>query len=251
MKILGIDTASDQVSVAVGNDTHIEAAFHLESSRRHVETLVPAIQLLLQNLGITIHDLSAIAVDLGPGLFTGMRVGISTAQCLATISDLPIIGVDSLHVVAHGVSRLATEELNRVEVVVPVLDARRNQVYWSMFRAESSLNALVPVREPRVGDIEELIEDLLDRGQEALLVGTGAVKYAEQLSSVAQASLVGVRTGITQFTHNPHVPHASSLVALASERMATGRNLGAMSQGNFPTPIYLRAPDAEINWATR
>jgi tRNA threonylcarbamoyladenosine biosynthesis protein TsaB len=211
-----------------------------------VETLVPAIQLLLSNLGITIHDLSAIAVDLGPGLFTGMRVGIATAQCLAAISDLPIIGVDSLYVVAHGVSRLANEELNRVEVVVPVLDARRNQVYWSMFRAESSVNPLVAVREPRVGDIEELIEDLLDRGQEALLVGTGAVKFAEQLSSVVQASLVGNRTGVTHFTHNPHVPHASSLVALAAERIATGHHLGGL-----PEPIYLRAPDAEINWVTR
>jgi len=247
MRILAIDTASDQVSVAVGNHEHIESSFHLESSRRHVETLVPAIELILSNLGVSLHDLSAIAVDLGPGLFTGMRVGIATAQSLAALSDLPIVGIDSLEVVANGVMRLALQELNETEIVVPVLDARRNQVYWSMFRrADLANDPLVALRKPRVGDIEELIEDLLDRGQHATLVGTGAVKYAEQLGAIRDAALVGDRTDIAHFAHNPHVPHASTLLSLASQRLATGKALGGSIK-----PIYLRAPDAEINWVTR
>ena len=103
MKILGIDTSSEQVSVAVGDEESISASFQLASDRRHVESLIPAIELLLRNVGISIHELSAIAVDLGPGLFTGMRVGITTALTLSDIAELPLIGLDSLQVLAHGI----------------------------------------------------------------------------------------------------------------------------------------------------
>ena len=179
MKILGIDTSSEQVSVAVGDEESISASFQLASDRRHVESLIPAIELLLRNVGISIHELSAIAVDLGPGLFTGMRVGITTALTLSDIAELPLIGLDSLQVLAHGVERVALQELDDAEIVVPILDARRNQVYWSMHRINhGSSGALEEIREPRVGEIEELVEDLLDRSQRSVVLGTGAVKYA-------------------------------------------------------------------------
>jgi tRNA threonylcarbamoyladenosine biosynthesis protein TsaB len=134
VRILAIDTASEQVSIAVGTDSNIDASFHIASDRRHVEALVPAIQVVMDNLGLTIHDLSAVAVDIGPGLFTGMRVGLATAQVLASLAEVPLIGVDSLSTVALGIVQVAPAELDEAEVVVPILDARRGQVYWSMFR---------------------------------------------------------------------------------------------------------------------
>ena len=192
MKILGIDTSSEQVSVAVGDEESISASFQLASDRRHVESLIPAIELLLRNVGISIHELSAIAVDLGPGLFTGMRVGITTALTLSDIAELPLIGLDSLQVLAHGIERVALQELDDAEIVVPILDARRNQVYWSMHRIDhASGGSLEEIREPRVGEIEELVEDLLDRSQRSVVLGTGAVKYAASLVEVPDLALLG------------------------------------------------------------
>lgn len=246
MKMLAIDTATEQVSVAVGDATHTDAAIHVASDRRHVEALIPAVQLLLGNLGLTVHDLSAVAVDIGPGLFTGMRVGLTTAQTLADLAEIPLVGIDSLEIVAHGARTVAPVDVDDVDIVVPVLDARRGQVYWSMFRNNfSDTNPLEEVRRPRVGDVAELVEDVMDRGQRALVVGTGAVRYAEQIATCAETVPIGRRSGLVTFPFNPHVPHASVLLALAAARVEAG------SVGGVVEPMYLRPPDAEINWMTR
>jgi len=251
VRILAIDTASEQVSIAVGTDSNIDssfridASFHIASDRRHVEALVPAIQVVMDNLGLTIHDLSAVAVDIGPGLFTGMRVGLATAQALASLADVPVIGVDSLSTVALGIVHVAPAELDEAEVVVPILDARRGQVYWSMFRnTYSATDPLEQVRQPRVGDVDELVEDLMDRGQRSVLLGTGAVRYLEQLREVADAAMIGERSGISTFAFHPHTPNATVLLGLAAQQLAHGLLTPA-------EPMYLRPPDAEINWITR
>lgn len=246
VKVLAIDTATEQVSVAVGDATRVTAAMHVASDRRHVEALVPAIQLLLDNLGLGVHDLSAIAVDIGPGLFTGMRVGMATAQTLADLAEIPLVGVDSLEIVAHGARTVSPVDVDDVDIVVPILDARRSQVYWSMFRNNfSDIDPLEEVRRPRVGDVAELVEDIMDRGQRALVVGTGAQRYAEQIATCPEAVRIGQRSGLESFAFNPDVPHASVLLALAVARVDSG------SIGGNVEPMYLRPPDAEINWTTR
>jgi tRNA threonylcarbamoyladenosine biosynthesis protein TsaB len=244
-RLLAIDTASEQVSIAIGNESAIEAMFSVASDRRHVEALVPAINMAMKNLGLMIHDLGAVAVDIGPGLFTGMRVGLATAQSLASLADIPVVGVDSLSAVARGVMHLVPGELDEAEIVVPVLDARRGQVYWSMFRNTFSVvDPLEQVRAPRVGDVDELVEDLLDRGQRSVVLGTGALRYREELRAVVDTALVGERSGVSNFALSPHVPHASILLGIAAENIARGLHHAA-------EPMYLRPPDAEINWITR
>jgi len=246
VKILAIDTATEQVSVAVGDARRIDAAFSVASDRRHVEALVPAISMLLGNLGLSVHDLSAIAVDVGPGLFTGMRVGLATARTLADLTEVPVVGVDSLSIVAHGALAASQVDVDDADIVLPVLDARRNQVYWSMFRNNfSATDALEEVRRPRVGDVGELVEDIMDRGQRALVVGTGAQRYAEQLATCPETTRMGMRSGLDVFTFDPHVPQATVLLRLAAARVESG------AVGEAAEPVYLRPPDAEINWVTR
>lgn len=246
MKILAIDTATEQVSVAVGDATRIDATFAVASDRRHVEALVPAVSMLLGNLGMTVHDLSAIAVDVGPGLFTGMRVGLATAMTLADIAEVPVVGIDSLTIVAHGALAASPVDVDDADVVLPVLDARRSQVYWSMFRNNfSATNALEEVRRPRVGDVPELLEDIMDRGQRALVVGTGAQRYAEDLATCAETTRMGMRSGLEVFAFDPNVPQAPILLRLAAAKVESGDVGGAVE------PMYLRPPDAEINWVTR
>lgn len=246
MKLLAIDTASEQVSVAIGDASRIDAAFHVASDRRHVEALVPAIELLLRNLGLSVHELSAVAVDVGPGLFTGMRVGIATARTISRMAELPLVGVDSLTAVAFGALQASPADVDGADVVVPVLDARRGQVYWSMFRNNfSSSDPLEAVRQPRVGEVGELVEDIMDRGQRALLVGTGATRYAEELMSCPDVFRMGDVSGLASFAFDPNLPNAAVLLARAAVLVESGAVSSAVE------PMYLRAPDAEINWTTR
>ncbi|MFZ9518425.1 MAG: tRNA (adenosine(37)-N6)-threonylcarbamoyltransferase complex dimerization subunit type 1 TsaB, partial [Ilumatobacteraceae bacterium] len=84
MIVLGIDTATAMVSVAVVNGTTVLASSELRSERRHAEDLTPMVDFVVQRAGLTFGELDAVAVDVGPGLFTGMRVGIASAQALAS-----------------------------------------------------------------------------------------------------------------------------------------------------------------------
>jgi len=98
--ILGIETSVEHVGVALGDYRGVRAHSMLASDRRHAESLTPMIQFVMQQAEVEMSDLSAVAVDVGPGLFTGMRVGIAAAQSIAWALELPMIPVCSLDVVA-------------------------------------------------------------------------------------------------------------------------------------------------------
>ena len=103
MIILGIETAAQQVGCAVGGVEGVFASFHSARGRRHAETLAPAIQFVCDAAGVSFDEISVIAVDVGPGLFTGLRVGIATAKAMAFALRVPMIGLSSLDLLAHQV----------------------------------------------------------------------------------------------------------------------------------------------------
>ena len=115
--ILGIETATAHVSVALGGHEGVIAAFELARDRRHAETLAPAIQFIAAQADVTLAEVGVIAVDIGPGLFTGMRVGLATAKALAQALRVPMIGLSSLDLLAFPLRQ-------RDDVIVPVVDAR-------------------------------------------------------------------------------------------------------------------------------
>src|SRR5918997_3270407 len=103
MLILGIDTATPQVGCAIGGHEGVLASFSSARDRRHAETLVPAIDFVRRAARVELSDIGAIAVDNGPGLFTGLRVGVSTAKAMASALRIPVVGVPSLDLVAFPV----------------------------------------------------------------------------------------------------------------------------------------------------
>ncbi|MCU1376494.1 MAG: peptidase family protein, partial [Actinomycetia bacterium] len=121
MLILGIDTATQQVGCAIGGHEGVLAAYQSAKGRRHAETLVPAIQFLCAQTRIELSEIGAIAVDLGPGLFTGLRVGVATAKAMASALKIPMVGVTSLDLLAFEV-RWSPRR------IVSVVDARRSEV---------------------------------------------------------------------------------------------------------------------------
>lgn len=227
MLILGIETATEQVGVAVGGHEGVIATFQVARGRRHAETLAPAIEFTLRQADIAITELGCIAVDVGPGLFTGMRVGLAAGKALAQALRLPMIGITSLDLLAF-----ACRHTDRL--LVPVIDARKGEVFWAMYRQVPG--GVQQVAAPTVGPVEDLVADLLARSDDTLCVGDGAARYRDEI-------VEGYRCEISEPVH----PSAGALVELAHAK-ALREDWVRPDQIEA---LYLRAPDALINWATR
>ena len=130
MKILAFDTTAKAVTAAICEDGRLLSSYFAELPGVHTtETLLPAIELLLNNANLTLDDMELIAVSAGPGSFTGVRIGVATAKGLAFGRGLPCAGVSSL-------KALASNLLDRDAYVCAAMDARRNQLYYALFKTE-------------------------------------------------------------------------------------------------------------------
>jgi len=225
--ILGIETATEQVGVALGGHEGVIATFEVARGRRHAEILTPAIEFVCRQAGIELEEIGCVAVDVGPGLFTGMRVGLSAAKALALGLRIPMIGISSLDL-------LAFTNRHADRVVVPVIDARKGEVFWAMYRQVPG--GVQQVSPPTVGPVDDLIADLLARSQEVLCVGDGAERYRDDIVEGYHCEISG-----------PVHPSPGALVQLAHARALREDWV----RPDEIEPIYLRAPDAQINWASR
>jgi len=218
--LLAIETATPRCSLALGHAGGVLASFSVDRDRRHVEALAPAITAVMRAAGVALEDLDAVAVDVGPGLFTGMRVGIATAQGLALALGLGVHPVRSLDVLAHPFRHAAVP-------VAAVVDARRGEVFRSLHRAG------VELLPPSCCTPEALAAELAEHGS-CLAVGDGAVRHRAVLEAVA-----GVEVVLSS-------PSAEAALELALADVAGG------ATGLDPAEVqalYLRAPDARANFA--
>lgn len=228
--ILAIETAVECVGVALGDHRGAVAHASVTSDRRHAESLAPMIEFVLAQAGVRPADLAAVAVDTGPGLFTGMRVGIATAQALAWSLEIPLVPVCSLDV-------LACRARTSTDLVATALDARRSEVYWALHKPRPE-GGLARLGEPAVGSPDDLVELLADRAEPVLCIGTGVERHSAAFGALAWAELGGASMA---------TPDASDIVAMAASLLVAD---GTVDPAHVQ-PAYLRAPDAEINWDTR
>lgn len=229
MLILGLDTATVQVSCAVGGHEGVLAATQSSRAKRHAETLVPAIEFTCRQARIELKDVSVVAVDLGPGLFTGLRVGVATAKAMAHALRVPMIGVSSLDLVAFPVR--FTHRL-----IVAAIDARRGELFYGFYRQVPG--GIQRLSEHQVGSPDDLASELLATGEDCLLVGDGALRYREVFEGLNKVDI-----GDEEFAY----PSATSLVMLAHAQALREQFVKPWEL----QPLYLRKPDAEINWSTR
>ena len=229
MLILGIESAGSQIGCAIGGHEGVLASAHTGKGRQHAESLAPQIDFVRRQAGIEFSELGVVAVDVGPGLYTGLRVGISSATTIAHALGIPMIGISSLDLLAfpaRWTSRL----------IVTALDARRGELFTALFRKVPG--GIQRIRDPQVNTPQELLAELMTIEEPALLVGDGALRYQEIFSSIRRVEMA--EQGLAN-------PSARSLVQLAHAQ--------ALREEFVPSwdikPIYLRQPDAEINWKTR
>lgn len=229
MLILGLESATAQVGCAIGGHEGVLASSHSSRGKRHAENLTPAVDFVCRQARVELGEISCVAVDHGPGLFTGLRVGVASGKAIAQALRVPMIAVSSLDLLAFPV-RFTDRR------IAAVIDARRGEVFWAFYR--SVPGGVQREGEPVVGSPDELAADLLARPGETLLVGDGAVRYADRLTA---------RPGVEVAGGDHAYPSARSLVQLAHARAL---------REDWVRPheielLYLRKPDAEINWSMR
>lgn len=230
MLILGIESATDRVGCAIGGHEGVRALHEVTGGRKHAETLTPAIEFVCHQAGVALSELGCIAVDIGPGLFTGMRVGIATAKAMAHALRVPMVGISSLDLLAFPLRHTP-------RTIVAVIDARRGEIYHALYR--QAPGGLQRITEPTVGSVEDLLGMLGVRRDDILLVGDGALRYRDQIAP----ELPKAAFADAWLAH----PSAAPLVQLAHAQALREQFVNQWELA----PLYLRAPDAEINWMTR
>ena len=229
MIILGIETATLQVGCAVGGVEGVLASFTAARGRRHAETLVPAVRFVCEQAQIRLDEVSVVAVDIGPGLFTGLRVGVATAKALALALRVPMVGLSSLDLLAFALHH--TEGL-----IATVVDARRGEVFAALYRPVPG--GVQRVADPRVCAPDQLASELMAMGEDCLLVGDGAVRYAPVFDDTRHLQIAD-----GAFAY----PSPAALLQLAHSRAVREEFV----HGSELEPLYLRKADAEINWERR
>lgn len=226
MLILGIETATSQVGCALADQSGLLAAARSGVPRRHAESLAPQIDFVCRQAGVTPRDIRVVAVDIGPGLFTGLRVGMATALAFAHALGAPMVGVSSLDLVAFP-ARFTSR------TIVAVLDARRGEVFHARYRPVPG--GIQREGEAAVGRPDEVAAEITARGDETLVVGDGALAHREVFDGIAE---VEIADGC--FAH----PTATALVELAHARAVREEFV----RPDQIAPVYLRRPDAQAHW---
>ncbi|CAL9563982.1 tRNA (adenosine(37)-N6)-threonylcarbamoyltransferase complex dimerization subunit type 1 TsaB [Streptomyces sp. enrichment culture] len=207
MLLLALDTATPAVTVALHDGTDVIASSSQVDARRHGELLLPAVDRVLAEAGLRLDAVTGIVAGTGPGPYTGLRVGLMTADTFGLALGVPVYGLCTL----DGLALAADLE----GPFVVATDARRKEVYWARY-ADSRTRLTDPAVD-RPADIA---------GQVAGLpaVGAGALLYPDTFPRA----------------HEPEHVSAAALARLAAERLAAGEELPA------PRPLYLRRPDAQV-----
>ena len=218
LKILAVDTATEACSAALLVGDKLFSRWE-EAPRDHTRKILPMVQAVLEDAGISLSDLDAIAFGRGPGSFTGVRIGISVAQGLAFGAGVPLIGISTLAAMAQGAYRL-----DGAQQVLTAIDARMNEVYFGRYE-------LIDGRMQLVGDevVSEPAALVEVRGKLAgpvTCVGTGFETYGETLSGLADELAVS----------QVRFPAAEDMLPLARAAWLAGEAVPVEQA----TPVYLR-----------
>ena len=224
MKILALETSAKAVSAAVVEDHTVLASAYQNRGLTHSVTLMPMVETMLQNAGMTAHDMELIAVAAGPGSFTGLRIGISAAKGLAWALELPCCGVSTLEAMAENVTAFEG-------TVICAMDARRQQIYNAVFDCRGG--CLTRRCEDRAIALEVLAQELAQDSGEKIVVGDGAQLCYTYLSEQGILCRMAPAGCLYQ---------RASGVGFAAQRIAAQ---GGAVAPQALRPVYLRLSQAE------
>ena len=223
MHLLALDTATEICGVALVSDGRIAAQTSLSLGNTHARQLMGAVEWILGRMGLAPDQVDVFAVNQGPGSFTGLRIGISTAKGLAAAADKPLVGLTALEVLAHQ-GPVGTG------LICPMIDARRAEVYWALYEWQrGELRLHTP---PRVEPPQQVAAHIPGT---CTVIGNGVRSYAEILKQHCRTELHQVPDHLNDLC--PGV-----LAQLAYHHWHSGR----YSPGMDVAPVYVRKSDARL-----
>ena len=228
MKILAVDTATTGCSIAIVDNGVIRAELSTQNSQTHSKHLMTMIDTVCSMSGIKVAEMDGFAVTIGPGSFTGLRIGISTIKGLAWSQKKPVVGISSLEALAWQCAPVPY-------LICPLLDARKNEVYAGRFRYAAG--ELLKEEDELVSAPLAAIDDIQEP---CVFVGSGAALYRQEISkTLGELALFAGR-------RKDHI-RASAIAELGLQRFGDHRADEAASL----VPHYIRKSDAELNWQNK
>jgi tRNA threonylcarbamoyladenosine biosynthesis protein TsaB len=223
MRILGIETSAGVCSVCVLENSQLIAEYTTNITKTHSQRLMPMIEHVLANVELSPKDIKAIAVSIGPGSFTGVRIGISAAKGMAMALDIQTVGISALDGIACNLMGLYTGQ------ICVITDARRKQVYTAIYEREKG-----KLTKDMVLPIEELIKKIKKK---TIFVGNACALYCDTLKKELGDLVVVCPSHLD-------IPRASSIAFLGEKMLRESNGLTHFDL----KPNYIRLPDAEIKW---
>lgn len=224
MKILGIDTSTMAANVAVLEDDKLICEYTINTKKTHSQKLMPMIENMLKLSDLDIKEIDAIAICVGPGSFTGLRIGMATAKAMAHVNNIPLIGVNSLEILGANM-----DLCNRN--ICSILDAQRNQVYMNKYILKD--DKITELEEISIKPIDELLEEISSSNEDWVLVGEAVYKYKEKIKEISNITIPSPANNITK---------ASTLCFVARDKMLANDQVYNCYNIN---PMYIRKSQAE------
>lgn len=229
MKILALETATIAGSIAIVDDGYgLISEVRVNLKIAHAERLMPSIQWILEASRVSIDDIDAFAVSIGPGSFTGLRIGLSTAKGLSYAANRPIVPVPTLDAFARTLPYCSY-------AICPMFNARKSQVYAALYTWEN--HECRKVMDEAAVAIDTLLKNIHER---AVFLGDGAKLYRQQISgALGDRALFAPESRMS--------PSASTVAEIAIEKMGKGESADPVGL----TPFYIRKSEAELRWKAR
>lgn len=229
MKILGIDASTQVAGVGIVDENQVIAEGWLNTGKTHSQRLLPLLDSLLQNSQITWDDIYGLAVTVGPGSFTGLRIGLATVQGLAQVLRKPVAGIVSLDALAENVAGVSG-------LLCPILDARKNEVYTALYRSEE--DGMIRLSPYRGVNPAVLLKELASLDEKVTFLGDAVPVFQDLINGV-----LGERAFFAPLTRN--LLRGVEVAALGMKKFQQGR-----AENCFEIkPFYLRPSEAEVKWA--
>lgn len=230
MKILSIDTSSKICSVSVLEDCNVIIEKNIDDSLTHSQKLMPMVDSILKELNMKLTDFDLFSCNIGPGSFTGVRIGVSTVKAFCDVTNVPVTAVSSLEGLAYNT--LNSELTNTENIVCSLIDAKNDNVYCGIFKNEN--NKFVQLEDLCAKSINEVL-DILGKYSSSpiLFVGDGSVYHKDLIVGKFSNSL---------FVENELNKQTSISIGIAGFNKY---NKGIYGDSNFLSPLYLRKSQAE------
>jgi tRNA threonylcarbamoyladenosine biosynthesis protein TsaB len=225
VNILGIETSTKTGSVAIVSEDGVVAQYSLNIEVTHSERLMSTVDRVLKDTGLAVHDLDGFSVAIGPGSFTGLRIGLSTVKGLALATSKPVAAVPTLQALAWNLPY-------SMYPVCPLLDARKNEVYAALYRFAGT--ALVQVLPETAISIFRLAEQISEK---VVFTGEGSLIFRKGIQEV-----FGERAVFAP--HSAVLPSGAKVAEIGLDMIKSGRQV----EPDRLTPLYIRRPEAEVVW---